>query len=119
VSAPGVELDALYHPGVTGTPSTLTLDEVRTVLEAAGWPAELIPEAVSVAWCESRFSPGAVGDGGSSLGLFQLWAGWFPYAGVPVEYWSVPVANARVALAVALRDIERYGTPWYQWSCRP
>jgi hypothetical protein len=91
--------------------------EMLAILELAGWREELIPEAMSVAWCESKWSPWAVGDGGSSLGLFQLWNGWFAAFGFPAEVWSNPVANATVARLV----LERRGR-WGGgggWSCAP
>jgi hypothetical protein len=91
--------------------------EIRAILELSGWREQLIPEAMSVAWCESKWSPWAVGDGGNSLGLFQLWNGWFAAFGFPVEMWSNPVVNATVARLV----LERRGR-WGGgggWSCAP
>lgn len=113
--APGADVDAAHHP----VAAVLTPWEMEMVLAAAGWPPELVPDAIAVAWCESRFSPGAVGAGGAVLGLFQLWDGWFGWAGVPVDRWADPVANAKVALAVARRDLAIYGTHWHQWQCKP
>lgn len=134
-SAPGVEVDALYHPGETVPFAQVVVERARdrvaahggqldraeldAVLEVAGWPPELRQQAAEVAWCESRWSPYAVGDRGNSLGLFQLWSGWFSWAGVGVENWNDVVSNAQVALAVARRDIARGRSPWAQWSCKP
>lgn len=115
VSAPGPEVDERYHPGATLVfGSRLTREELEVVLAMAGWPQALRGEAAAVAWCESRWQTGAVGDGGSSLGLFQLWSGWFGWAGEPLEQWADPVTNAKVALAVHQRDLG-----WRQWSCQP
>lgn len=98
----------------------LTEAEVIAVLRAAQWPEGLIPEALAVAWCESRWSPYASGDGGNSLGLFQLnVATWFRYAGEDPALWSDPVVNARVAWATYQYDIGRGYAPWKQWSCKP
>ncbi|GIV04029.1 MAG: hypothetical protein KatS3mg015_2859 [Fimbriimonadales bacterium] len=91
--------------------------EMRAILELSGWQEELIPEAMLVAWCESKWSPWAVGDGGNSLGLFQLWNGWFAAFGFPAEMWNNPVANATAARLV----LERRGR-WGGgggWSCAP
>ena len=124
-------LDARDHPGVTVTMESivvaaatgrvralggsLTEAEMRAVLTEAGWPEELLAEALTVAYCESRYRPGAVGDGGNSLGLFQLWTGWFPAAGYSVEQAYDPVVNARVALYV--RQVRgRFGGGG-GWSC--
>jgi hypothetical protein len=105
------------QPEATPWPAQLTEAQMREVLRLAGWPDELADEALAVAWCESRWSPGAVGDGGSSLGLFQLWGGWFGAVGLPLERWADPVVNA----AAALRVLERRGG-WGGaggWSCWP
>ena len=109
-------LDARDHPGVTvslesivvaaatgrgnALGGSLTEAEMRAVLTEAGWPEELLAEALTVAYCESKWSPYAVGDGGHSLGLFQLWTGWFLAAGYSVEQAYDPVVNSRVALYV-------------------
>lgn len=93
----------------------LTQPEMEAVLRIAQWPPDAMDEAAAVAWCESRYSPRAVGDGGSSLGVFQLWVGWFPWAGVDPDRWSDPVTNAVVARMVWERDRQT----WRQWTCRP
>lgn len=94
-------------------------EEVEAVLRAAGWAEEAIPGAVSVAWCESRWSPGA--SNGGNEGLFQvnvtsratLRGSWFAYFGVP-EDWYNPVLNATVA-----RWIWERSGGWGPWSCKP
>jgi hypothetical protein len=114
VSAP-TDIDP--QPEATPWPAQLTEAQMREVLRLAGWPDQLADEALGVAWCESRWSPGAVGDGGSSLGLFQLWGGWFAAVGLPLERWADPVVNA----TAALRVLERRGG-WGGaggWSCWP
>ena len=88
------------------------------LLYAAGWPAELHEQALTVAWCESKFSP-AAGDHGQSLGIFQLNALWFRYAGVDVSLWSDPLTNARVAWVTYNYDLSRGQRAWQQWSCKP
>lgn len=61
---------------------------------------EHAPAACAVAWCESSFDPHAVGDGGRSLGWFQLWTGWAAWYGVQVDALFDPATNAAVARAV-------------------
>jgi hypothetical protein len=129
-------LDVRDHPGVTVTMESivvaaasgrvralggsLTEAEMRAVLTVAGWPEELLAEALTVAWCESKWSPNAVGDGGASVGLFQLnVATWFTYAGEDPEMWADPLTNARVAWAVMGYDAGRGYERWRQWSCKP
>lgn len=123
-------LDARDHPGtsesivtaaagrVRALGGSLSEAEMRAVLTLAGWPAELHDEALAISWCESRWSPYAVGDGGNSLGLFQLNGMWFPYAGEDGTRWADPLVNARTAYAVYQYDIGRGYVPWKQWSCR-
>lgn len=129
-------LDARDHPGVTVTSESIVVAaatgrvralggslseaEVRAVLVVAGWPVELLAEALTVAWCESKWSPNAVGDGGHSLGAFQLNKDtWFTYAGEDPAQWADPLVNARVAWAAYNYDISRGYVPWKQWSCKP
>lgn len=54
----------------------------------------LVPAAVANAYAESRLDPGAVGDGGLSVGLFQLHARGGG-AGMSVSERVVPELNAR------------------------
>jgi hypothetical protein len=103
----------------------LTEEEVRAVLEVAGWPAELHEAALRVTWGESRWSPYAhngedVGEG--SFGLFQLNVayfsktnprGWASVCGV--EPWELydPVINAECAWVVYQRS------GWSPWAVQP
>ncbi len=93
--------------------------EMVSVLIVAGWPHELLEDAMRVAWCESRWSPYARGDGGNSVGIFQLHNGWFGYAGEDPANWGSAEVNARVAYSVYRYDISRGYTEWKQWSCKP
>lgn len=124
VSAAAVEPTAVVRELRTtepsGNPGQLGEPQLREVLTLAGWPESLHDEAVAVVRCESNFRPGAVGDGGASVGLFQLnKATWFPYAGEDAEMWADPVTNARVAWATYNYDLARGYVPWKQWTCRP
>lgn len=93
----------------------LTEAEMRAVLAEAGAPETWINPMLSIAYCESRHRPFAVGDGGNSLGLFQLWTGWFPAAGYSVADAFDPVVNARVALYV--RQVRGRWGGGGGWSC--
>ena len=125
--------DPIHQPGETiePTPSpvqaataraasqggSLTEVEMVAVLTEAGWPAELHAAALAVSWCESRWSPYAVGDGGRSLGLFQMqwsgagWRGWFIPAGEDEAMAHDPVTNARTAWWAYQRS------SWGPWTC--
>lgn len=85
------------------------------VLRATGWPEHRIPEALAIIDCESRGNPTAVGDGGNSLGGFQVWSGWFAPAGESRDAWADPHVNARVALYV-LTTRGRWGGAG-GWTC--
>ena len=117
-------LDARDHPGTTEAIVTaaatgrvrafggsLSEAEMDALLEVTGWPVEWRVEAKAIAWCESKWSPGAVGDGGNSLGLFQMWTGWFRDGEDPFG----PATNARVALRV--REIRGRWGGGGGWSC--
>ena len=103
---------------------SLTESEAISVLRAAGWPTELIPVALRVAWCESKWSE-ATGDGGNSVGWFQLgksrpgWQGWFLYFGVDESLAYDFETNAKVAWLVYQYEQERGYRPFANWSCRP
>ena len=89
----------------------LTEAEMRALLAEAGAPAEWVPDMLTIAWCESKFSPLAKGDSGNSLGLWQLWSGWFRAGEDPFD----ALTNARVAVRV--REIRgRFGGAG-GWSC--
>ena len=97
----------------------LTEPEMRAVLRSAGWPESEFGNALSVSWCESRWSPWA--HNGGNAGLFQmnitegatLRGSWFTYWGLPEDGWSDPVTNAKAALWTWQRS------GWGPWSCRP
>lgn len=56
-----------------------------------------------------------MGDGGASLGPFQLWTGWAAWYGVPVEALHDMETNTRVAKAI-LDYRGRWGGRG-GWSC--
>ncbi len=102
-----------YSPATRDPMEPLGKQELLSVLRDAGWPDYLLEAASSVAWCESNWTPGVLGSG-QYLGLFQLWSGWFRYAGLDVNDWRDATINARAARAAYL-----YSGGWGQWECRP
>ena len=96
----------------------LTEAQMIELLREAGAPEEWHADMLAIAWCESRYRPGAIGDGGNSLGLYQLNTMWFGYAGEDIDQWADPAVNTRTALAVARYDLSRGQPLWTQWSCR-
>lgn len=88
---------------------------LRGLLIDAGAPVEWHDDMIAIAYCESRFRPDALGDGGNSRGLYQLWTGWFPHAGEDLSMWADPATNTRVAVHV--RTVRgRFGGPG-GWTC--
>lgn len=106
-------------------PEQLTEAEVRQVLADAGTPIEWVDALVRISWCESRWSPGALGDSGNSVGMWQIgrsrpgWQGWFLYFGEDESRALDPHVNARVAVAIARYSVTRGQSPFAQWSCQP
>lgn len=107
--------------------AALSRDEAIAALTAAGWPAQLHEEALSV-WSKENggcWCTGKVGDGGRSLGAFQLqdahsgWMGWWRWCGTDSRRFADPVLNASTALCVYRYDIERGNPPWTQWTVKP
>lgn len=105
----------VYLAGPLATQArALTESELESALRDAGWPDDLTGEAKRVAQCESHWHPGSVNSSSGVTGLFQLWSGWYRYAGLDVAQWADPVVNARAALAAY-----RYSDGWQQWACKP
>lgn len=92
-------------------PEQLSPEQLDQVYALAGVPGEWRADLAAIAACESRLRPGAVGDGGNSLGLHQLWTGWFAVGEDPMD----PVTNARVAVRVRERR-GRFGGAG-GWTC--
>jgi len=108
-------------------PESLTAEQLDHVYDLADVPHEWRADLAAIAVCESKLSPGAIGDSGNSLGLHQLdWQTWFAHAlglGIVVEsereQWADPVVNSRVALGVIRYDVARGYAPFLQWTCQP
>ena len=93
--------------------------EMDALLERIGWPADLREDAKGVAFCESRFRPGAESPGGYR-GLFQIGPyPWAAYAGVDPGRLFDPVINAQVALLIRQYEDDRGEPAWSNWSCKP
>lgn len=95
-----------YTPGLSEA-------EMVDVLRSAGWPEDVIPYALTVTWCESRWQPGAIGDYGASLGIFQIQPQWHTWRlnAVGGGDWLDAVTNARVALHLWQTN------GWQPWTC--
>lgn len=86
----------------------LTEAKMRALYAEASVPLEWVEPLLAIAFCESGFwwegqrwwQANAVGDGGASLGVHQIWTGWFAAAGYSLDEWSNPLINTKVALYV-------------------
>jgi hypothetical protein len=88
-------------------PEQLTEAQMRSLLDDVGCVGGCQEAALRVAWCESRFSPGATGAAGER-GLWQI----HPVNGRLSTY--DPVGNARSMMAMS-----EGGTNWWAWTCKP
>lgn len=115
------QIEATPTPTAAIAPTvTAAAAETRGFGFAEGCPAIIVETfgahadaACAVAWCESRWNPGAVGDGGASLGAFQIQPRW--------HQWRVPGEDL-MDLAVNVRAawlISSGGTDWSAWTCKP
>lgn len=93
----------------------LTREELFAIYAYTGVPEAWREELAAISWCESRWSPYAVGDGGASLGLNQLNKGWFPrFAGPGADPYN-PITN--VWVAVQLREVLGRWGGGGGWTC--
>lgn len=100
--------------------------EVAAVARAAGLPEAHIPLAVAIAFHESSFRPGAVGDvdnpkpGCRSIGLWQINScpsrdgSGHPRHGDNQEALKDPLTNAK-----AMATISGNGSTWKPWAALP
>jgi hypothetical protein len=121
----GGAISYVYLGGVSrdGEPPPLPVEPLRppheeavadALLRAGAEPGWLAPFLVIVR-CESGFNLSAIGDHGASLGIFQLWYGWFPKAGESRHEFRDLDVSARVAVYVR-RVRGRFGGPG-GWTC--
>ena len=102
--------------------SQLNESEARLVLLAAGWDLAVHDQAIDVLYCESSGFPARVGDGGNSLGLFQIqwtpttWPGWRHAPGFE-SFHNVNLVNPIDNALIARLIYEQHG--WEPWTCKP
>ncbi len=82
--------------------------DLASLVCAYDWPCS---EALSVAFCESRYLPWA--ENGRYKGLFQVGSDWAPVFGVTVEQ----LLDAETNIWVAYQLWRRSG--WQPWACSP
>lgn len=115
-TATGAGAQAAAAEPTAATVEALDADEVDAIFAIAGVPVEWRADLKIIAFCESsggtdRVHPGAVGDSGNSLGMLQLWRGWFRDGEDPFN----PITNAWVGARV--RETRgRYGGAG-GWTC--
>ena len=68
-------------------------------------------EAIAISNCESHMRPNAVGDGGKSIGLFQINQRWHK---IEPRF----LKNPKVNIAVAYQLFKESNFKWNLWSCR-
>ena len=90
------EVEAMAVAPVVALDAPLTSEQMDALYAYVGVPVEWRAELRAIAWCESQYRPYVTGDGGASLGLHQLWSGWFREGEDPMD----PVVNTLVAVRV-------------------
>lgn len=85
--------------GTLGDKAALSEVEMRAVLTYAGWSDELLDEALTITWCESRWQVRNVGDHGAAHGLWQIHSDDTAWHGIVDDPWD-PVQNSRLALYI-------------------
>ena len=105
---------ALAQPATPATPAApapggppMTLAELRALAASVGFPDPVLAAAVAMA--ESSGNPFAVGDGGTSFGLWQIHAPDHPE--FDTTQLMVASYNAHAALLIS-----KSGTDWTPWS---
>lgn len=123
--APGEAPPALRRPAVDPSafatsvflaPAGYTLGlEVQGLIRRS-FPSSQWAKALRVAYCESRFDPGAVGDNGRARGVFQFHRETF--LGTPTgatHGWDAAL-SAEVNVRAAAEKVARDG--WSAWTCQ-
>ena len=89
--------------------------EIRALVETY-FPASEVDNALTVAFCESRFNP--LARNGSHRGIFQLAGFW--WRSFNMDAYD-PVANVYMAYQVWLQGHPRAGSGpnWGHWVCQP
>lgn len=105
--AAGIATAATHHPPARAKGRVLSFSELVALADQAGFPDPALAAAVAMA--ESGGNSAAVGDGGTSFGLWQIHTPAHPQfdAGRLLE----PAYNAGAAW-----QISRGGTDWTPWT---
>ena len=93
-------------------------EQWRSLVEAY-WPAEIVDDALSVLWCESRGDPDAVNPASGASGLFQFLPSTWGSASVSAGWAGADVFDPEANIAVAAWLYAAYDEPWQQWNCQP
>ncbi len=83
-------------------------DPLTDLICMYSWPCG---EALSIAYCESRFTADAYNAG--NYGLFQVWDGWAMKYGLSPSQLFDPETNVWVAHEIWLAQ------GWKPWACQP
>jgi hypothetical protein len=75
------------------------------------------PDALEVAWCESRLRPWAISPG-LDVGLFQINYGSHHWPGESFAAFRARMVHLGRNIAFAFR-LSRHGTSWSHWVCQP
>lgn len=88
----------------------MTATQIRDVAGQAGFRGNALKIAVAVALCESSGNPKAAGDGGNSIGLWQIHMPSHPQF-ANERLLKQPLNNAKAAF-----QISKGGSNWQPWT---
>jgi hypothetical protein len=90
--------------------------EVRTLVEAYFEPRD-VNRAVRIAWCESRFDPGAVDQQTGGVGLFNHLPRYWDDRSSNAGFAGVPATDPEASTAAAAWEVYN-GAGWDIFTCR-
>lgn len=110
----GANVYDLFHPSQRDHENDLPGHQlsraaIREIARGVGFPDPVLDIAVAIALAESGGVPGALGDGGVSIGLWQINTRAHPQ--YTIEQMKDPIQNAQAAF-----KISHGGTNWKPWS---
>lgn len=103
-------------PEIKGTPP-LAPAAIRALMEAYFLP-QYVNDALSVAWCESKYDPDAAHPRSSARGLFQHLARYWPERSVAAGWAGASILDPEANVAVAAW-LSNGGADWSHWVCKP
>ena len=88
-------------------------------LVGAYFAADVVDDALSVLYCESRGDPAAYNVASGASGLFQFIPSTWATASEAAGWSGADVFDPEPNIASAAWLYAAYDSPWSAWSCKP